>query len=161
VYAGVSTATAATVATGTVSAGLLVAGSAGIATTAVSTYNAVQQKDWDTVAYNIGTVVGGAAVTGLGGGRYLSETMMGQPSAAPKTVNPIALLQYEWANRYNPDLGPPNFSYFATSPTPLSGGTTATGISSGAISAAELLGWETMFAPSPIYSSTTPQKSCK
>ena len=147
VYAGVSTATATTIATGTVSAGLLVAGGVGAVTTGISTYNAVQAKDWDNVAYNVGTLTGGALVGGLGGGRYLSEAM-GGPSPAPRTANPITLLQYEWANRYQPSLGPPGFEYFATSPTPLSAGVTATTTSSGTISGANMLGFDTFGSPS-------------
>ncbi len=134
VAAGVSAATAGTIATATVSGGLLVAGGYGAYTTGVNIYQNAVAGNWDAVAFDAGTLVGGVAV-GVGGrpsgGRALAEGMMGRPSPAPNTWNPFRVVGYEWANRYQPSMGPPGAKYFATSPTPASGGAAAAGIAGG------------------------------
>ncbi len=134
VAAGMSAATAGTISTATVSGGLLIAGGYGFYTTGVNIHQNVIAGDWDAVAFDTGTLVGGVAVGVCGrpsGGRALAEGMMGGPSPAPNTWNPIRILAYEWANRYRPSMGPPGAKYFATSPTPASGGAAAAGIASG------------------------------
>ena len=134
VAAGVPTTTAGTIATATVSGGLLVAGGYGAYTTGVNIHQNALAGNWDAVAFDAGTFVGGVAV-GVGGrpsgGRVLAEGMMGRPSPAPNTWNPIRVVGYEWANRYQLSMGPPGAVYFATSPTPASGGAAAAGIAGG------------------------------
>ncbi|MCP9453578.1 MAG: hypothetical protein NNA23_12950 [Nitrospira sp.] len=132
--AGVSAATAGTLATGAVSAGLLVAAGYGAWTTGVNIYENAVARNWDKVAFDVGTLVGGVAV-GVGGrpsgGRALAEGMMGRPSPAPNTVDLRTVWHYEWSNRYRAKLGPPSLKYFATGPTPFSGGTAATLVAGG------------------------------
>ena len=139
--------TAATIATGTVSGGLLLAGGYGAYQTAV--VNLPQQAgaatvtgNWDAVAFSAGTVAGGFTVGTLpgivgdsSGGRTLANDLMagmGQgPSQAPNTWDLGAILDYESANGYKSSMGPPGLSWLATSPTPFMGGSTATGIAAG------------------------------
>ncbi len=130
---GVAEATAATVATGTVTLGLFASGVAGSISTAKAVTTDIINHDYDDLAYTLGTIAGGGTVGALGGGRYISERLMGRPSAAPNTFDPVKLLKYEYANKYNPQLGPPGMKYWATAPTPLSGGVAAVASSSGAI----------------------------
>lgn len=108
-------------------------GGAGIVSTGVNTYQNASTGNWNAVAFNAGTVVGGGLVTAGGGGRYLTEGIMQKPSPSPNTYNVGTLLTNEVRNAYNPSMGPPNLTYMATAPTPLSGGTTATGIAAGTV----------------------------
>ena len=126
--AGVGEATAIAAAQATVSVGLCVAGGYGIVTTGRDMYQNASAGNWNAVAFDAGTIVGGSLVCAGGGGRALAEGMMGEPSPAPNTWNPITLLSYELANVYKPSKGPPGLNYWATCPTPLSGGAAATGI---------------------------------
>jgi RHS repeat-associated protein len=81
VWAGVSEATAATVAVGAVDTGLLVAGGTGLGLNAADTYVNIQQGNWNAVAYNAGNLVGGYGVGvspfagSTSGGRYLADTL--------------------------------------------------------------------------------------
>jgi RHS repeat-associated protein len=126
VAAGVSAATATTVAAATVTTSLFVAGTVGTITTGVHIYKSAKCGNWDEVAYSAGNIVGGVAVGVSGGGRAISEGLMGRPSAAPNTWSISKVLKYEWDMRYIPNLGPPGLNYWATAPTPFSGGYTAT-----------------------------------
>ena len=128
---GVSATTAATISAGTVSAGLFVMSVGGICCTAYSVMQDIENCNWDYLAFTLGSVTGGMLVGSLGGGRYMVESMMGHPSPAPNTWNLVLLIQYEFANRYQPSMGPPNLEYFATSPTPMSGGSAAITITTG------------------------------
>jgi RHS repeat-associated protein len=114
-----------TAATATVSAGVYTAGGYGAYRTVASTAQSVRAGDWDAVAFNVGTLTGGSVVGINGGGRFMAESLMGKPSPAPNTLNPIAILQYEIVNSYKPSLGPPGLEYWATAPTPFSGGFSA------------------------------------
>jgi len=125
----------ATAAQATVTAGLYIGGGYGAYQTVVSTAQnagvATVTGDWSPVAFDIGTVVGGGAVGVSGGGRALAEGIMGRPSPAPATWNLRTILDYEIANRYRFDMGPPGIQYWATAPTPFSGGFAATAMASG------------------------------
>jgi hypothetical protein len=123
--AGVSAVTATTVATATVTGGLFAAGVAGTAITGINTYQAVKAGDWDAVAFNAGSLTGGLAVGAGGGGRSLANRLMGKPSPAPNTWNLKTIIKYEIDNSYKPSLGPPGLKYWATAPTPFSGGLSA------------------------------------
>jgi RHS repeat-associated protein len=131
------------VATATVSGGLYVAGGYGayktVQNTAQNAGAATVTGDWDSVAFNVGTVVGGTIIgttPGIvgesSGGRTLTDNLhelMGQPpSGAPNTWNLGDILGYELQNSYQPSLGAPGVNYWATAPTPFSSGFTATGI---------------------------------
>jgi RHS repeat-associated protein len=116
-------ATATVAATTVVSGGLLVAAAAGVAATAVTTVNAVQAGDWDTVAYNAGAIVGGLAV-GAAGGRTTANSLSPEPSQAPPLWKPIETWRYEWARGYNPNYINPDgtpgslLGAFGKGPTP-------------------------------------------
>ncbi len=122
----------ATAAQATVTAGIGVTALAGSAATGINTYKAVQANDWNTVAFNAGSVVGGLAVGVSGGGRALTEGIQGSPSSAPDTWNPLTILQYEWSARYQIDYpGGSVPSWMASAPTPAAGGASAAAIASG------------------------------
>ncbi len=116
----------ATTASAAVTTGVGVAAVGGAVATGVNTYNAVQANDWNAVAFNAGGVVGGLAVGVGGGGRAMAEGIMGRPSPAPNTWNPITVAQYEWSARLRldyPDGSIP--AWMASAPTPASGGASA------------------------------------
>jgi len=127
----VSATTATTVSTGTVNVALVIGGGYGAVKTGLNMYDAAVAENWDAFYFDLGTIVGGTAMGISGGGRYLAEGLMGKPSPAPNTWNPVDLLGYELDNRYLFSLGPQGLKYFATSPTPISGGAVSTAISSG------------------------------
>ena len=121
-----------TAATATVTAGLVASGGYGTYRTLENTAQNARAGNWDAVAFNLGTFAGGSAVGVSGGGRFMAESMMGEASPAPNTWNPIPILNYEIANVYKPSLGPPGVDYWATAPTPFSGGLSAAAAASGA-----------------------------
>jgi RHS repeat-associated protein len=147
VAAGVDAASAAILATGAVSGTLLVAGGTGLVTTGVDMAANAAEGNWDAVAFDAGTLVGGVGMGVSGGGRALAEGMMGGPSPAPNTWNLADILSYEWENAgFDPSLNDPNLSEFmnrmnwlATSPTPFSGGMAATGVAGGVATADDLI----------------------
>jgi RHS repeat-associated protein len=65
----------------TVDMGLLLTGGAGLASTAANTTAAVKQGNWNAVAFNAGTVLGGSIVGmspfggSMSGGRYMANTI--------------------------------------------------------------------------------------
>jgi RHS repeat-associated protein len=120
VAAGVSAGAATTMATGIVSASLLIAGGVSAWFTGQRLYKAIGEGDWDTVAYEAGILAGAGFVGVVGGGRALAE--MKEPSSSPRTWNLMKLLANEWKKKYDPRLGPPDLEYFATAPAPLTGG---------------------------------------
>ncbi len=132
VVAGVSAASAATISTGVVTATVGIAGAVGAVKVGFDTYDAIQSNDFDRAAFNTGSVVGAFGVGVSGGGRYMAETMMGKPSPAPNTWNPIEILKYEMSANYNPNYPGGSFpKWIASAPTPASGGASAMGIAGG------------------------------
>lgn len=132
VAAGVSAATAATISTGAVTATIGIAGAVGAVTVGFDTYDAIKSEDYDRAAFNVGSVAGAFGVGVSGGGRYMAETMMGKPSPAPNTWNPVEILRYEMSANYNPNYPGGSFpKWMASAPTPASGGASAMGISGG------------------------------
>ena len=132
VVAGVSAATAATISTGVVTATVGIAGTVGAVKVGFDTYDAIQSNDFDKAAFNTGSVVGAFGVGVSGRGRYMAETMMGKPSPAPNTWNPMEVLKYEMSANYNPNYPGGSFAkWMASAPTPASGGASAMGISGG------------------------------
>jgi hypothetical protein len=103
--------------------------------TTIQTCNAVRAHDWNTVAFNTGNLLGGSVVGVSGGGRVMAEGIMGGPSPAPNTWNPIVILTYEINKGYQwnyPNGSVP--SWLATGPTPASAGASAAFTASGLIS---------------------------
>jgi RHS repeat-associated protein len=122
---GASATTATTVSSGTVTTGLLLAGGYGGYNLATGTTQAIQEGNWNQVAYNGGLLSGGAM--GIKGARpHLAEGFPGalRPSPAPCLTRPIATLRYECRNMFDPRLGPPNLQWMSTAPTPASGAAT-------------------------------------
>ena len=126
VAAGMSTAAA----TATVTGGLGVAAVVGGTATALDTYEAVNTDDWDRVAFNASSLAGGALVGGLGGGRYIADSVGISPSTVPKSLNPFA----DRAWHYQSGKGS-LVDWLATAPTPQSGGGAAAITATGATSA--------------------------
>lgn len=127
---GVPATIATTISSGTVTTGLGVAAAWGGFKTVTNTYGAIESEDWSTVAYNSGAIAGGFMVGAGSGGRALAEGMMGRPSPAPNTWNPLRILQYEWAAGYRTNYpGGSLPSWMASAPTPASGGASAAFIS--------------------------------
>ena len=128
VAAGMST----TAASATITTGLGVAGAYGAYSGGkeiIYNYNA---GNWNAVAYGAGTFAGGLAVGVGGGGRAVAEGIMGKPSPAPNTWDPITILKYEWAARYQRDFPDGSLpTWMASAPTPASGGASGTGIAAG------------------------------
>jgi len=127
----------ATAASATVTTALGVGAIVGTGVTAVNTYNAIQDKDWDTVAFNAGTVAGGFAAGGAMS-RGMVNNMQGYPSAAPRfnVTHPIAsgreVLAYEALMGYNPNYSGGSFvNWMGSAPTPAAGVFSLGGISTG------------------------------
>jgi len=115
-----------TTANAAVTAGIGVTAAVGAVAMGVNTYNAVQADNWGAVAFNAGAMVGGLTVGVSGGGRAMVEGMMGKPSPAPATWNPISVIGYEWSARFRLDYPGGNVPrWLASAPTPASGGASA------------------------------------
>lgn len=80
----------------------------------------IRSSNWAGLAYDTGSVLGGAAVGGVGG-RAIAEGINGVPS-------PPWSLRSDWSQGYNPSLGSPG-QWLSTGPNPGSAGgaTAATG----------------------------------
>lgn len=130
-----------TAAAATVTGGLLVGGAYGAYQTGVHTYQNAAAGNWDAVAFNVGTVAGGAAVGTMplfgssSGGRYLADTLGESAGNGPSPAPPMNLfnvLPYELRNVYNPFHPDGNtLTWLASAPTPFSGGFSAAGTASG------------------------------
>jgi hypothetical protein len=115
-------------ASGVVTATLGVTGAVGVVSTGVNIYQNASAGNWDAVAYNAGTVVGGLAVGVGGGGRSLASLNNGKPSSVPPSWNPFK----DTGLGYNPNYpGGSIMEWLGSAPTPSSGGAAAMGIGSG------------------------------
>ncbi len=134
--AGVSAATASATVTTTL-------GATAIAGGLVTVYNAGQNAvagNWNNVAFDVGTVAGGAFFGGIGGGRFIADNASPSASTVPYSWNPFidSLSTPEAPNGYgfqrNPNLplGQDLGNWLGTGPTPSSGGGSAMLINSGA-----------------------------
>ena len=135
-------------AAGAVDMGLLVTAGAGVVATGISSGYAIQNNDWNSLAFNIGTL-GGGAIIGVSpfggassGGRYMANSI-GALSGAGKSqasmnMNISAALANEWDKSVPQFLlkgGTPNWPQWAASaPTPFIGGLSATTTASGVAS---------------------------
>ena len=125
----------ASAAVGVVDTALLVGGGVGAYMVGKDTWDAAKDCDWNTVAFNAGSLAGGLLVGAGGGGRALAEGMMGRPSPAPNTWNPAEVLGYEWSMGYRPNYPNGSFSaWMGSAPTPASGAAAAAFIGSGSSS---------------------------
>jgi len=82
---------------GVITAGLGLAGIAGVAIVGLDIGNNVDVGNWGAVAYDVGTILGGAAVGGAAG-RAVAEGVNGVPS-------PPWSIPSDWAQGYDPNLG--------------------------------------------------------
>lgn len=115
-----------TAASATVTFGLGTTAVVGGVATGVNTYNNAVAGNWNAVAFNAGTLVGGAIVGVSGGGQALAEGISGQPTSAQSGLFGDSTLNY------NPNY--PNDSilgWLGSGPTPQSGGAAATFMASG------------------------------
>jgi RHS repeat-associated protein len=126
---GVPTATA----TATVTTTLGVAGAVGAGVTVENAFYNGANGNWNNVAFDVGTLGGGALFGGLGGGRFIADNVSPTPSTVPPSWNPITADRGYGFIR-NPDLPylTDRWNWLGTGPTPSSGGEAAMGISSGA-----------------------------
>src|SRR5581483_6235627 len=83
----------------------------------------IKSSNWAGLAYDVGSVLGGAAVGGVGG-RAIAEGINGVPS-------PRWSLGSDWSQRYNPNLGSPG-QWLGTGPNPGSAGGAAAAAGAGA-----------------------------
>jgi len=133
---GVSESTASAIVTTTVGGMAIVGG----LTTGADIIQNANAGNWNNVAFDTGTLIGGSVVAVSGGGRAMAEGIMGNPSPAPDTWNPFTVLSYEWSARYKSDY--PNGSvpsWMASAPTPAGGGAAATFNASGLYAGFDLL----------------------
>ena len=101
-----------------VTAGLAVAAVYGASVVAGDIYGSAEGGNWDQVAYDVGTIGGGALFAGTGGGLATVEAINGVPS-------PAWSLASDASQGYNPALGS-IWAWLATGTNPGSaGGTTA------------------------------------
>jgi RHS repeat-associated protein len=133
---GVSAATATATVTTTI-------GVAGVVGGAATVYNAGQNAaagNWNNVAFDVGTLGGGALFGGLGGGRFIADNVSQSASTVPSSWNPFtadyvstptAPNGYGFVRNPNLPLGQDLWNLMGTGPTPSSGGGSAMGISSG------------------------------
>jgi RHS repeat-associated protein len=129
VAVGVPSATA----TATVTTTLGVAGAVGAGMTVGDAFYNGANGNWNNVAYDVGTLGGGALFGGLGGGRYIANNVSPSPSTVRPAWNPFTADRgYEFVR--NPELPwmTDRWNWLGTGPTPSSGGGAAMGISSGA-----------------------------
>jgi RHS repeat-associated protein len=138
----------ATAATATVTTGLGAVAVIGGVVTAADTVVAVRNDDWDRVAYNVGTVAGGVAVSGAGGGRFIADNVSPSPSTVPRGGGLNGDRGYGFVR--NPELpfGQDVWNWLGTGPTPQSGGGAATFISSGVGVGANAASGGTLSSPS-------------
>lgn len=123
VAVGVPTTTATATVTGTIG----ITGAAGAGFTIGSSINSGLEGNWNAVAFNTGTLIGGGIVGTGGGGRYMANNLGAQPTSISVGANPFMA---EAGMGYNSQLGSV-LGWLATAPTPASGGAAATGIASG------------------------------
>jgi RHS repeat-associated protein len=117
-------------ATATVTVTVGVAGALGGGIAIGRTVNSAINNDWNTVAFNAGTIAGGGLVGIRGGGRFLSDNMGAGPSSIPYGANPFLA---EANMGFSPNFPGGTFCrWLAKAPTPASGGASATGIAGGA-----------------------------
>jgi RHS repeat-associated protein len=113
---------------------------AGGASTTVDIIQNSQAGNWNNVVFDFGTFLGGSIFGLSGGGRAMAEGMMGNPSPAPDTWNPLAIWSYETSANYDKDY--PNGSvekWLAAAPTPAGGGAAAAFTASGIYAGFDLL----------------------
>ena len=122
-----------TAASATVTVGLTALSAAGAVSTGINTYNAVKRDDWDTVAYNAGTVVGGLGVGIYGGGRSLAG-LNGTPSTTPGGLLGDKGMGLDFNYPGGSLVG-----WLGSGPTPQSGGAVATLIGTGISTVPEYL----------------------
>jgi hypothetical protein len=116
----------ATAASATVTGGLGLAAIAGGTATVLDPYDAVNDGDWNRVAYNTSSLAGGAFVGGAGGGRYIANGVSPTPSSVPqgKFIFGDQYMHYQSGKGTLRD-------WIGTGPTPQSGGGTAAFTASG------------------------------
>jgi RHS repeat-associated protein len=126
IWAGVTEATATTVATATVTGGLGVAGVWGASGVAGDIAGNASANNWNNVAYDVGTLAGGFAVGGAGGGRYVADNVSPSPSTVPPSWNPFTADEgYGFVRNSDVPLPTDIYNWLGTGPTPTSGGTSA------------------------------------
>ena len=135
-------------ATATVTSTLGFAGAAGGLLTVGHACVSGINRNWNAVAFNIGTLGGGAMLGGGGGGRFIADNVSQTPSTVPKSMNPFtadyvstptAPNGYGFQRNSELPLGTDLWNWLGTGPTPSSGGGSATGVSSGASTGTFLL----------------------
>jgi RHS repeat-associated protein len=118
-----------------------IVGAFGAGATAANAVYSGYNGDWNKVAFDVGTLGGGALVGGIGGGRFISDNVSQSPSTVPPSLNPFtadyvstptAPNGYGFVRNPALSLGRDLWNLMATGPTPSSGGGSAMGISSGA-----------------------------
>jgi hypothetical protein len=158
IWAGVAEATAATAATATVTAGLGVGAVYGASGVAGDIAGSVQGHNWNQVAYDAGTLTGGALVGGFGGGRYIADNVSPTPSTVPPSWNPFTADEgYGFVRDPSLPLTTDIYNWLGTGPTPTSGGTSAAGIAAGLNQLGQTSSWITPStgSTSPSHSSST------
>jgi RHS repeat-associated protein len=120
-------------ATATVTTTIGVVGALGAGVTAGNAlYNGIN-GNWNNVAFDFGTLGGGALFGGVGGGRFIADNVSPTLSTVPYSWNPItADAGYGFVRNPTLPFGQDVWNWLGTGPTPTSAGTTAMGISSGA-----------------------------
>lgn len=122
--AGMST----TAAGATVTTGLGALGTAGALASGYDIYNNACKKNWNGIAFDLGTLGGGALVGVAGGGRALAGL-----SDSPSSVSPGAGLFGDTYLHYDPNYPGGSFlGWLGSAPTPQSGGAVLTFTAGGA-----------------------------
>ncbi len=128
VVAGVEAATATTVASAAVTAGLAAATSVSVGIAGANVRSDVLAHNWNGLAYTAGNMAGGLAVGAFGGGRAIAEGVSGQPSAVPRSYNPLG----DMNQSYDPNFPDGSIGkWISKAPTPQSGAGLTTLIGTG------------------------------
>lgn len=98
----------------------------------MDTCNKALADDWNAVAFNLGSLSGGALVGGAGGGRYIANKVSPEPSTVPRSLNPFTTDRgYGFVRHPELPIVVEVWNYLGTGPTPSSWGGSAMGVSSG------------------------------
>jgi len=103
-----------------VTTGLYIVGTVGGVAMGFDTYSAIENGDWNQVAFNGGAFIGGSIAGVLG-----SPRLSNMPFRSKVIPLDHWLPSYEIRMMYNPtfegEFSPPGLTWMSTAPTPLSG----------------------------------------
>jgi RHS repeat-associated protein len=119
IVASVAIAAAAIIPVAAVTGALYVAAMVGTAAVSWDIGSNAWNGNWDAVAYDVGTLGGGALFGGMGGGRLMVEGITGTPSKVPLSRDPFATeVDFSFTRHEELPFVEDVWNYLGTGPTP-------------------------------------------